>query len=729
MATRFWTKEYVFLNSAGNPRAGGKLYAYETGTTTPLDTFYDDDLAPGHENSNPITLNASGRLAVDVFGSSDQYKFVITNSDGTDSITLDPMYTDGSAVRADLADATDAAKGDDLVAYKRALTGSTARTLHDWHEDQAVNVKDFGATGDGTADDSDAFEAALAAVTSGGTIYIPPGTFRINITVDKAAVWQGAGMTATVVRAYSGSGIVFKNIVNANSWTLQSVFNDMTISSTGGLRVGTGIQLGDATPATDNLSGRVECNRVRFTNLQYCVRKMFGNLGNTFNRCLFGDAEFHMHAVSSDGVGVEMHCGNDVFGDMCRFGDATKACFYYDNAQLGGQVIVDNCIFEANPGFIWFVKDFNNIAWAPGISMSRCWNENNATSASVEIDSVTYTPPVFARFVGADLVSISETRLTTIELESSVLIAKACHYDSDFALTADADSAMINHDIHVDDIPGGLADEALIQSVSNMARTSGGFVRGISIPHPKKVGLASGGTVLASLPFVAVTAFTGTASLNTTPATDGVNFDVSQELSYTSAQTESAGGASITSGKFYCAMVTVMKVSGNSVELECRNGVTLGTLAVVDNADWKTFAFISKSVSSGTVALKCNPPASGTTVLRFGGYALVEFDTLQEAISFINAGVFPILTTALLRTAFTVKAGTGSVLSGATTAVITHGLGLTPTAADIAVVFTEQGTSDYGRWWIDTITSTQFTVNVSANPGASNLDFSWKAIV
>lgn len=71
--------------------------------------------------------------------------------------------------------------------------------------------------------------------------------------------------------------------------------------------------------------------------------------------------------------------------------------------------------------------------------------------------------------------------------------------------------------------------------------------------------------------------------------------------------------------------------------------------------------------------------------------------------------------------------GTGSIASGATTAVITHGLAVTPVAADIAIVFTEQGSNDYGRVWISTITSTQFTVNVSADPGASNLDFSWSA--
>ena len=38
-----------------------------------------------------------------------------------------------------------------------------------------VNVMDMGAKGDGTADDTKAFVAAIKAVAGGGVIYIPPG--------------------------------------------------------------------------------------------------------------------------------------------------------------------------------------------------------------------------------------------------------------------------------------------------------------------------------------------------------------------------------------------------------------------------------------------------------------------------------------------------------------------------------------------------------------------------
>lgn len=76
----------------------------------------------------------------------------------------------------------------------------------------------------------------------------------------------------------------------------------------------------------------------------------------------------------------------------------------------------------------------------------------------------------------------------------------------------------------------------------------------------------------------------------------------------------------------------------------------------------------------------------------------------------------------------TESSGTGAIASGATTAVVTHGLSVTPTLDDISIVFGEQGSNDYGRFSVGTITSTQFTLTVAADPGASNLDFGWRVV-
>ncbi len=75
----------------------------------------------------------------------------------------------------------------------------------------------------------------------------------------------------------------------------------------------------------------------------------------------------------------------------------------------------------------------------------------------------------------------------------------------------------------------------------------------------------------------------------------------------------------------------------------------------------------------------------------------------------------------------TENSGTSTLLSTQTTLAVAHGLAGTPTVINIA--FREQGDNDYGRWWVSTIGSANFTLNVSADPGSSNLDFAWEAKV
>ncbi len=54
---------------------------------------------------------------------------------------------------------------------------------------------------------------------------------------------------------------------------------------------------------------------------------------------------------------------------------------------------------------------------------------------------------------------------------------------------------------------------------------------------------------------------------------------------------------------------------------------------------------------------------------------------------------------------------------------------MTPTLDDISVVLGENPTNDPGNVWVDTITATQFNINCRNDPGASNLDVAWQAVV
>jgi len=65
--------------------------------------------------------------------------------------------------------------GSSLVGFSRPSPG-VLRTVEDKLR-EAVSVKDYGAVGDGTTDDTDAIQYALA---TGGPVYVPPGTYLVS---------------------------------------------------------------------------------------------------------------------------------------------------------------------------------------------------------------------------------------------------------------------------------------------------------------------------------------------------------------------------------------------------------------------------------------------------------------------------------------------------------------------------------------------------------------------
>lgn len=80
-----------FIDANGDPLAGGKLYTYEAGTTTPLATYTTS--AGNISNANPVILDSAGRASVWLGAGS--YKFVLKDSTDVLVYTTDNIVSSG----------------------------------------------------------------------------------------------------------------------------------------------------------------------------------------------------------------------------------------------------------------------------------------------------------------------------------------------------------------------------------------------------------------------------------------------------------------------------------------------------------------------------------------------------------------------------------------------------------------------------------------------------------
>jgi hypothetical protein len=189
-----------FFDANGHPLAGGKLYSYSAGTTTPLVTYTDQ--AGTSANTNPVILDARGEASV--WLGTGPYKLRLTTATDVDIWTVNDIYSEGAQSMQELLSSA----GSSLVGFIQSGTGATYRTVQSKLRD-TVSVKDFGAVGDGVADDATAVQAAIDTVeTLGGTLLFPPGKylFTSQVTINRTYAASGGNFVGERNLIISGYG-------------------------------------------------------------------------------------------------------------------------------------------------------------------------------------------------------------------------------------------------------------------------------------------------------------------------------------------------------------------------------------------------------------------------------------------------------------------------------------------------------------------------------------------
>lgn len=247
MITRLrYPKGYQFFDANGAPLALGNLYYYAAGTTTPLDTYSDS--AGTVANTNPIVLDGSGRLDVDVYlGSTSNYKEVLT----TASATVAP-WPDDNIPLASQPD-WNATSGPNQILNKPVLAAvATSGSYTDLSNTPATNSPFTGDSGSGGTSGlvpAPAAGDALANMflSAGGGWATPPGSsISVNL-VASAAIASGSTLTFASVPGSISVGMVVSDT------TASTVIPSGTVvSSTTGTTVtlstpvtGAGVSSGD----------------------------------------------------------------------------------------------------------------------------------------------------------------------------------------------------------------------------------------------------------------------------------------------------------------------------------------------------------------------------------------------------------------------------------------------------------------------------------------------------
>lgn len=127
------------------------------------------------------------------------------------------------------------------ISYTATFPGAVAQTVQT-KLDQYVSVKDFGAVGDGVADDTAAINAAISYASTaingatGMSVYFPTGTYLISskITLPNRVGLQGANGRGTIIKPHStfADSYMF-HAVNGTSSMFGSWLRDMWIDARG----------------------------------------------------------------------------------------------------------------------------------------------------------------------------------------------------------------------------------------------------------------------------------------------------------------------------------------------------------------------------------------------------------------------------------------------------------------------------------------------------------------
>lgn len=210
-----------------------------------------------------------------------------------------------------------------------ALTKATYSMI----DGQPVSVFDYGAVGDGSADDTAAIQAAI---NTGRSVYFPAGTYKVSglIVEDKSNVSYFANDDATITNVGATlTGQVFKFVGTLENitWSGLNIIGNSVVTSNNS--------------AFGCASGQTGVN-LTFENL-YIEAVSVGislnaDLAGSFNNCFIRNCQFKDIVGEAAGTAYAVHLpyAYDTIVDSCTFDNVSRHAVY---VPRGGRVTISNC--------------------------------------------------------------------------------------------------------------------------------------------------------------------------------------------------------------------------------------------------------------------------------------------------------------------------------------------------------------------------------------------------
>lgn len=225
---------YVYIGTAGLDPVANPITAYWDAAATqvaaqPIRTI------GGYPSNNGVR----SRLYVNAV----DYSIKVTNVNGTDTVPV-ALYNAEEFFAAD-------------IIFLQAGAGAVPRTVESKLRD-VVSVKDFGAVGDGVADDTAAIQNAVnAAATTGSEVYMPAGLYKTTTTIvlNRKVTLRGQGNPfpvaafdpsqqfsgAVINKAHSGHAITVTGSgaysESAGIYCISIISNNNTYATGDGIRI------------------------------------------------------------------------------------------------------------------------------------------------------------------------------------------------------------------------------------------------------------------------------------------------------------------------------------------------------------------------------------------------------------------------------------------------------------------------------------------------------------